>query len=173
MYQVSRMQMDKKNQINLKYFVTNLILTRSNYEWQLSNSDNRKKIMKKLLLTLMIGFGAVNAEAYSYGSIYSNTIGNTTFHSGSIGGSSINITTNRIGNYSSSIGSIGSSSINIGTNRIGNYSSSHGSIGNNSLSIGTSRYGSSSTSLGSIGSRSIYGNSFSYGQNTTSSWILD
>ena len=55
--------------------------------------------MKKLLLTAMISFGAIEASDYTYGSIYSNTIGNTTFHNGTIGKSNVSITTNRIGNY--------------------------------------------------------------------------
>ena len=45
--------------------------------------------MKKLLLTLMISFGAIEASAYSY--ITSSTYGNTTYTYGSINGNSINL----------------------------------------------------------------------------------
>ena len=38
----------------------------------------------KNYLTLMISFGTLEASSYTYGNIYSNTIGNSTFHSGNI-----------------------------------------------------------------------------------------
>ena len=77
--------------------------------------------MKKLLLTAMISFGAIEASAYSY--LTSSTFGNNTYTYGSIGGSSVNLSTNTYGNTSSTFGSIGGSSVNLSTNTYGNTSS--------------------------------------------------
>ena len=109
----------------------------------------RINIMKKLLLTAMISFGAIEASAYSY--ITSSAYGNSTYTYGNVEGNSVNLTTSRYGNNTSTYGNIGRSSTNLNT-----YS-----------------YGNSSSTYGNIGSRSIYGNSYSYGNNTTSSWIID
>jgi hypothetical protein len=162
----------RKNK-NMNYFVTKSIMNRSTYERQLSHHKKRKKIMKKLLLTAMISFGAIEASAYTFGSIYSNTIGNTTFHSGHIGSSNINVTTTRIGSYTSTFGNVGSASINLGTTSYGSNTSTFGTIGNSSLSMNTTRFGNSSSSFGSFGSSSLFGNSYSYGNSSTTSWYID
>ena len=109
----------------------------------------RKNIMKKLLLTAMISFGAIEASAYSY--ITSSTYGDTTYTYGSVNGSSVNLSTSRYGNNTST----------------------YGNIGRTSTNLNTYTYGNSSTTYGNVGTRSIYGNSYSYGNSTTSSWIID
>ena len=89
--------------------------------------------MKKLLLTMMISFGAIEASAYSY--ITSSTYGNTTYTTGNIGGSSVNLSTSRYGNNSSTYGNIGKSSVNLYANKYGNSSSTYGNIGRSSTNL--------------------------------------
>ena len=160
-----------KEKINMNYFVTKSIMNRSTYERQLS-IIKKGKIMKKLLLTAMISFGAIEASAYTYGSIYSILL--VTLHSlWTYRSSNINVTTTRIGSYTSTFGNVGSASINLGTTSYGSNTSTFGTIGNSSLSMNTTRFGNSSSSFGSFGSSSLFGNSYSYGNSSTTSWYID
>ena len=90
--------------------------------------------MKKLLLTLIMcaGFGALEAQASSY-NITSQTIGNTTFHNGTIGGSTYNGMSQRIGNSTFHSGSV--------------YSSPYSTYGSNGYSAPGSSFGSKPNNL--------------------------
>ena len=88
--------------------------------------------MKKLLLTAMISFGAIEASAYSY--ITSSTYGNTTYTYGSVNGKSVNLSSSRYGNNTSTYGNIGRSSTNLSTYKYGNSSSTYGNIGSSRIS---------------------------------------